>query len=182
MSLTTIGIFTDRTDAENTIKDLVDHGVSADNISYVYANADGKLVASNDVKKVADHDGGDVAEHMGEGGVAGAGTGAVIGALAGLAVATGILPGIGTLLAAGPLAVALGLAGGAAVTGAAAGAGVGGIVGALLGIGVSDDKASMYEEKVREGDLLVAVQSETTSYLSVFEKHGADEIGEYTSS
>ncbi len=74
--------------------------------------------------------------------------GSAIGLAAGLVLL--VIPGVGPLLAAGPLAAAMG--------GIAAGAGIGGIVGLLKDYGVSEEEAAFYEEGVRRGGSLVTVR------------------------
>jgi len=110
------------------------------------------------------------------------GTGAILGGLAGLAVANGILPGLGTLFVAGPLATALGFTGAAATTaaGALTGAAAGGLVGALAGLGVSDDEAKVYEKRIKSGAVLVATKTANPTLVKdIFSKHGVEEINEY---
>ena len=67
-----------------------------------------------------------------------------------------ILPGVGPVVIAGPLAAAM-LGG---VEGALAGAAIGGIMGALVGLGVSKDKAIRYESQVKAGKFLVTLQGD----------------------
>lgn len=165
-----IGIFADRDHAEMAINDLRTLGIHDTDISYVY---------SSDGQTVTEDGGGNKA---GTGAAAGATTGAVVGALAGLAVANGILPGLGTLFVAGPLAGALGLTGAVATTaaGAATGAAAGGIIGALAGLGVKEDEARIYEERVKLGGILVTASTDSPAAArEIFVKHGADEIREY---
>lgn len=83
---------------------------------------------------------------------AGALTGGVIGGTIGLLAGIGTLaiPGLGPLIAAGPIVAALG--------GTAAGATAGGVVGALVGLGIPESEAKVYEERLKEGGYLVAVQ------------------------
>ena len=173
MEATTIGVFNNRIDAEGAITELKALGVLDTDLSYVWASSEGKT-------EVVDGAGTNVAEGAG----AGATTGAVVGALAGLAVANGILPGLGSLFVAGPLAAALGLTGAAATTaaGAMTGAAAGGLVGALGGLGVSDTDAEIYEERVRSGGILVTARSsQSTGVRNVFTKYNAEEIREYKS-
>jgi len=59
-------------------------------------------------------------------------------------------PGVGPVIAAGPLAAAL--------TGAGIGAATGGIVGALADLGIPDEEANIYSESVRRGNVLVVAQ------------------------
>ena len=78
--------------------------------------------------------------------------------MAGLLIGIGALavPGIGPVLAAGPLAGALGTA----LAGAGIGAAAGGLVGALAGLGVPEEHAEYYAEGVRRGGTLVSVQTD----------------------
>ena len=80
-----------------------------------------------------------------------AGSDAFVGGVVGLAagVIALAIPGIGPLLAAGPLAAAIG--------GATAGAAAGGIIGLLKDHGISDEEAEFYAEGVRRGGALVTV-------------------------
>ncbi|KAB2330610.1 general stress protein [Bacillus mesophilum] len=82
----------------------------------------------------------------------GAATGGVLGGLTGILAGVGALaiPGIGPIVAAGPIATAL--------AGAAVGAGAGSIAGALIGMGIPEDEANRYEGDVKEGNILVIVE------------------------
>ena len=164
--MTTIGVFTTHASARAAIDDLRTMGVADADISYLYTNIDGDIKDAHTDSKV------------GEGTAAGATTGAVLGAIAGFAVANAVLPGIGTLLVAGPLAAALGLTGVAATTvaGAMTGLAAGGIVGALANIGVSEEDAKLYEDLVRSGNVLVVARSGAVSAREVFVNHGAKQI------
>jgi hypothetical protein len=166
---TTTGVFTTHADAERAIKELQAFGVDNTDISYVYMNVNGDIVDANTDSKV----GGGIAT--------GVTTGGVIGALAGLAVANGILPGLGTLFVAGPLAAVLGFTGVAAATisGAATGAAAGGLIGALSGLGISDTDAMFYETLVRSGEVLVVANTKVLSTKDVFLRAGAREVREY---
>ena len=86
---------------------------------------------------------------------AGATAGAVIGALTGLLLGTSILvmPGVGAILALGPI--------GATLAGAGVGAAIGGLTGALVGLGVDDHDAEIYQEAVRRGGTLLLVRAPT---------------------
>ncbi|OXM84218.1 general stress protein [Paenibacillus rigui] len=88
-----------------------------------------------------------------EGLAAGAATGGVLGGTAGLLAGLGILaiPGIGPILAAGPIAATL--------TGLAVGAGAGGLVGGLVGLGIPEDEANRYNDYVKNGHILVLVDA-----------------------
>ncbi len=167
--ITTAGIFKTHMDAEHAINELHAFGVPTSDISYVYVNVEGEIIDEHTDNKI------------GSGLASGATGGAVIGAIAGLAIANGILPGLGTLIVAGPLAAALGFTGAAAtaVAGAATGAMAGGLIGALANLGVSDSDGTMYESMVRGGEILVVVKTATLATKDIFLNAGAREVREY---
>ena len=168
MHKTTIGVFDSGLQAKAAIEEIKGQGVPDTDISFVYMDTvDGRKET--------------IVERTTSRAASGAATGAVVGTAAGLAVASGILPGLGALFVAGPLATALGLAGGAATTaaGAMTGAAAGGLIGALGGLGVSDEEARRYEERVRGGGILVTVHNDNPEVARIFEEHGADDIREY---
>jgi outer membrane lipoprotein SlyB len=67
-----------------------------------------------------------------------------------LAIAAGILPAIGPVIAGGLLAAI-------AVT-AAGGAAAGALVGTLVGLGISDEEAAYYDAEFRKGHTILVVQ------------------------
>jgi uncharacterized membrane protein len=109
-----------------------------------------------------------------EGAVAGASAGGLLGGTLGLLAGIGTLaiPGIGPLIAAGPLLATL--------SGVAAGAAVGGISGALVGMGIPENEARSYEGKLRSGNVLIAVHTdsreEQTAARDVLKRDGAHDI------
>jgi hypothetical protein len=167
---TTVGLFTTREDAEEAINELRDTGLPDNEISYVFVNDEGSTETRS---------GSGAA--VGRRTMSGATTGGIVGALAGLAVANGILPGLGSLFVAGPLAAALGLTGAAATTaaGALTGAAAGGLIGALSGLGVSKDDAAMYEDRVKRGEILVVTRTGDTEVVDVFERNHARDVRQY---
>ncbi len=109
-----------------------------------------------------------------EGAVTGAATGGVLGGALGLLAGIGALaiPGVGPLIAAGPLLAAL--------SGAAAGATVGGVTGALIGMGIPELEAKRYENRIAEGNILISVHAETSDEVKtakdILERAGAQDI------
>lgn len=166
---TVIGIFDDRGDAEHAVDELKANGYNPKDISIVMKDVgEGKMLAKDT--------GADVAG----GAASGAATGALVGGLAGL-VASMMIPGLGAFFIGGPIAAALGLTGAAASTasGAATGALAGGLLGALTGLGLSEDDARMYETRVNEGGILIAVptrQGETSTVERILKNTNADNI------
>jgi hypothetical protein len=109
-----------------------------------------------------------------EGVATGATAGGVIGGALGWIAGIGALaiPGVGPFIAAGPIMAALG--------GAAVGATALGIAGGLIGLGILELEAKRYEGKVKEGNLLLSVHTETSEEISrakdIFTKAGAQDI------
>ncbi len=109
-----------------------------------------------------------------EGAVTGATTGGVLGGTLGLLAGIGALaiPGVGPLIAAGPLLAAL--------SGAAAGATIGGIAGGLIGLGIPEIEAKRYENRVSEGNILISVHAVTSDQVTqakeILERAGAEDI------
>jgi hypothetical protein len=96
-----------------------------------------------------------------EGTAAGAATGGVIGGTLGLLAGIGMLaiPGLGPLIAAGPIVAAL--------AGVGAGGAVGGIVGALAGMGIPEYEAKRYEGAVKDGGTLLSVHCDTSEQITL---------------
>src|ERR1700761_7267180 len=94
-----------------------------------------------------------------EGATAGVTTGGVIGGTLGLLVGIGALaiPGIGPLLAAGPIVASL--------AGLGAGGVLGGVVGALAGMGIPEYEAKRYEGAVKGGGTLLSVHCDTSDQV-----------------
>jgi len=94
-----------------------------------------------------------------EGTATGAATGGVIGGTLGLLAGIGMLaiPGVGPLIAAGPIVAAL--------AGVGAGGAVGGVVGALVGMGIPEYEAKRFEGAVKNGGTLLSVHCETADEI-----------------
>jgi uncharacterized membrane protein len=137
MKTTVSALYDNATDAHATVRDLVDDGVRRDNISLVASDAAGEYVDYHGEDLPADDT------------IGGAAAGAMLGGIGGLLVGLAALaiPGIGPIVAAGPIAAAL--------TGAGIGALTGGLLGALIDLGVDEDSAEYYAEGVRRGGTLV---------------------------
>jgi len=143
MAQTVVGLFDNRGDAQDAVKDFLDSKFGADKVSIITTDSHGEFV-----QQPIEAEPGNKA---GAGAATGLVSGAVVGGIFGLLVGTGVLliPGIG-FLAAGPVALAL--------AGAGIGAVGGGILGALIGLGIPEDQASTYAEAIRRGGCLVAVE------------------------
>ena len=135
-----VGIYDTEQEAILAVEDLKKQGYDTDDISVISRNRE-------DVDYITEETG----TKAGKGAATGAAAGGTIGGVTGLLAGVGALaiPGIGPIIAAGPIVAAL--------TGAAAGAGVGGLSGALIGMGIPEDEAMHYDESVRDGKILVLV-------------------------
>jgi tetrahydromethanopterin S-methyltransferase subunit C len=95
-----------------------------------------------------------------EGTTAGVTAGGVIGGSLGVLAGIGALaiPGVGPLIAAGPIMAGL--------AGLGVGGAVGGLVGALVGMGIPEYEAKRYEGQVKGGGTLLSVHCDTAEQIS----------------
>src|SRR5262249_36416411 len=124
-----IGTFADRRVAEHFVDELRRAGFGEEQIGVVMPGGSPPPPAEGDTN------------------LAGALTSGAVGAFAGLALAVGLLPGVGPVMAGGLLAGSLG------------GAAVGGVLGSLLAHGLSEEEARHHEGQLRDGRSLVVVQA-----------------------
>ena len=109
-----------------------------------------------------------------EGTATGAASGGVAGGVIGLLAGIGALaiPGVGPLIAAGPIMAALG--------GAAVGAAAGGVVGGLIGLGIPELEAKVYEGKLKNGNYLISVHAHDSTQVDrakeIYKSEYADDI------
>jgi len=109
-----------------------------------------------------------------EGAATGAVSGAVLGGALGWLAGIGALaiPGLGPLIAAGPIVAAL--------AGLGAGGALGGFTGALVGLGIPEYEAKRYEGRVRNGGILLSVHCDDSDWASraknIMEATGAQDI------
>jgi hypothetical protein len=109
-----------------------------------------------------------------EGATTGATSGALAGGVLGWLAGIGALaiPGIGPLVAAGPIVAAL--------AGAGALGSLGGIVGALVGMGIPEYEAKRYEGRVKHGGILLSVHCDSSEWVKraedILKRTGAEDI------
>jgi hypothetical protein len=142
---TVIGTYKDITEAQRVVTALREAGYTNEQISLVASNTDERYR-----EWVRDHNGVDVNvvdEDVsgGEGAIVGGIEGGVIGMALGLGALA--IPGIGPIVAMGPLLGGL--------IGAGVGAVTGGITAALIDLGVPEDDIDAYAEATRRGYVLV---------------------------
>ena len=153
MAKTIAALYDNISDAYKAVNDLVKtNDFSINDINVISQDADQRY--SQYVKAMDMDEQPHVTTPTEAGAGAGATAGTVIGAMVGLLVGTStiILPGVGAILALGPI--------GATLAGAGVGAAIGGLTGALVGYGIEHSDAELYTEAVRRGASLVLLRSE----------------------
>ena len=95
-----------------------------------------------------------------EGTTVGATAGGLVGGTLGLLAGLGALaiPGVGPLIAAGPIMGGL--------AGLGVGGAVGGLMGALVGMGIPEYEAKRYEGHVKDGGILLSVHCDTSEQIT----------------
>jgi hypothetical protein len=160
---TVFGIYPNSAAAERAVDQLVTAGFSNQDVSVLMADRqNAKEFAAEKNTKAP------------EGATTGAGVGGVLGGTLGLLAGIGALaiPGVGPLIAAGPIMGTL--------AGLGAGGAVGGVVGALVGLGIPEFEAKRYEGRVKDGGILLSVHCDSSDEVSrakdVLKATGADDI------
>jgi uncharacterized protein (TIGR02271 family) len=171
MAKTVIGLFDNRAEAQSVVQELQSMGFGRDDISVMSKKIEGQDKQAREGEAVAyvEEDGDEQIKDMAKG----AGTGAAIGGLAGLllSLTAFAIPGIGPVLAAGPLA--------AVIAGAGIGATAGGLISGLTRLGVPEEDANYYAEGVRRGGTLISVEASderAEGAVAIMKRHGAVEI------
>lgn len=165
MAKAVVGIFRTQERAKEAINELKNQGFDEKEISLVAREEQGEGFAE---------------EEQGSGGLTmgqedlreGIFAGGAIGGLTGLLAGAGalLIPGIGPIIAAGPLAAFLtGIVGG-------------GLVGGLIDFGIPEERGRHFEERVKRGDILVSVKAEddeVEQVTSTLERYGAEDVEAY---
>ncbi len=165
MSQAVFGIADSEARAERIVNDLRAAGFTHDSLSILFPDRTGTHELRHEAHTKAP-----------EGASAGAGTGALLGGALGWLSGVGAIavPGLGAFIAAGPILAAL--------SGAAAGATVGGISGALVGYAVPEFEAKQYEDRLRDGNLLISVHTDSVVQQAhardILSRNGATDISQ----
>lgn len=143
------GIYKTTLQAEHAAGMLVSAGFSNDDISV--------LVPDNQAsaRELAHEKNTKAPEGTTSGAVAGGAVGGTLGLLAGLGALA--IPGVGPLIAAGPIVGML--------AGAGAGGAAGSLVGALVGMGFPEYEAKRYEGRVKDGGVLLSVHCDSSEEI-----------------
>jgi hypothetical protein len=161
------GVFRKRSNAEAAVDQLTLAGFSNQDISALLSDTGETQEFATENLTVAPG-----------GATAGAGMGGIVGGTLGLLAGIGALaiPGIGPLIVAGPLMTSL--------AGIGVGGAVGGLVGALVGMGIPEFEAKCYDNRLKDGGVLLAVNCAGAAQVSkareVLEAGGAEEIASCT--
>jgi hypothetical protein len=149
--------------AESIVTRLSDAGFSTNDMSVIFPDKQGTRDFAFEKHTKAP-------EGAAVGGMAGGAVGGTLGLLAGIGALA--IPGLGPLIAAGPIMAALG--------GAGAGAAVGGLTGALVGLGIPEIEAKQYESRIRSGGILISVHvddvNERKRAREILDRNGAKDI------
>ena len=142
------GIYPSVSQAEHAVDALVHDGFTTADVSVLMADTQGSRDFGHETHTKA--------PEAATTGVAAGGTiGGTLGLLAGIGALA--IPGVGPLIAAGPIMGAL--------AGAGVGGAVGGVVGALVGLGIPEYEAKRYEGRIKEGGVLLSAHCDTSDQI-----------------
>lgn len=171
-----VGVFSNRSQTERAVNALRQAGFSMDDISVVAREVrqDDRIAGASVTDKPVL---GNKAE---EGAVTGVAAGGLLGGLTGLLVGVGALalPGIGPVMAAGALATALATT----AAGAGIGAAAGGLFGTLVGLGIPEERARLYQDRIEHGYYLVMVEGtagEVVRAETILRNNGIQDLSTY---
>lgn len=162
-----ISIFNSQGQAEEALQELKESGYSEADMSLV-AKEDEDTGRQQDVEAGEEMTVGD--QNLNNGTT----TGGAIGGIAGLLAGAGTLaiPGVGPIIAAGPIAAGL------------SGAAAGGLTGALVDYGIPQEVSQDYEEQIRSGNMLAIYEGiesdeEASEIAAIMQRNGAVDVETY---
>ncbi|MDX2216426.1 MAG: hypothetical protein SFY66_24390 [Oculatellaceae cyanobacterium bins.114] len=174
-----VGIFPDRPSTASALQTLQDAGFPRRRMTVVARDAQQQSAIAG--VPVQSH----ISNRAGQGAAAGALTFGVLGGAAGLATGLGLI----TIPALAPL---LGLTQGlfvseaagavTALAGAAVGATAGGLLGGLIGLGIPENRARQYRDRVERGDYLILLNGTRTEIQradAMLQQQGIQDLGIY---
>lgn len=153
-----VGIFSDLSSAEQSVTQLRNSGFTTEEINIVSKDPGHTMTAANGNDSVMD----------------GTMTGGAIGGIGGLLLSAGALtiPGLGPIMAAGPIAATI------------AGAIGGGITGGLIDWGIPSDKSEEYNNEVSSGNTLAVIktpQNKVAQAVQILTANGATSVETHNS-
>jgi len=157
------GIYLTRNEVESAVSALRDAGFSRSDISVLLPESRGSQELATDKSTKAP-----------EGAAVGVGSGAAVGGALGWLVGVGALaiPGVGPVIATGPIVATL--------AGIGVGGALGGFAGVLIGVGIPEYEAKRYEGRILKGGILVAVHCDTSEEVrrakGIMEITGAEDV------
>jgi hypothetical protein len=158
-----LGLYSNRRQVENAVDELKAQGFRNTDVSVLFSENVG-------TKDFAHEKGTKAPEGLATGATSGAVIGGALGWLAGIGALA--IPGVGPLIAAGPIIGAL--------TGVGVGGTVGGIAGGLVGLGIPEYEAKRYEGRIKSGNILLSVHADDSTWVSKAERilkdTGAEDI------
>ncbi|KYZ77119.1 hypothetical protein AXX12_03010 [Anaerosporomusa subterranea] len=151
-----IGIFESKREAEQAVSQLRNQGFSDQEINIVSKQGQNQTEYAED----------DISD--------GALTGGTLGGIGGLLLGAGALaiPGLGPIVAVGPIAAAL------------SGAVMGGVAGGLIDWGIPEEVSRRYENSVRQGGILAVIRTSDSSVnqaASILRQNGAKDVESHAS-
>lgn len=152
---TIIGVFVSRSNAENAVNSLRQQGFTKEEINIISKKHKKDNQSGNDSEE------DDILD--------GTLTGSTLGGIGGLLLGAGalVIPGIGPIIAAGP------------ITGAISGAIAGGITGGLIDWGIPAEESHHYEQEVVQGSVLAIIRTDlgkVNSVAQILRQNGAKEV------
>lgn len=161
---TVIGVFRDISTAEAAVKALRNKGFRDNEISILAKDSQKRTGRGNssDMETGSDFGGTD---SIADGTTWGGALGGVAGLLAGVGALA--IPGIGPIVAAGPLA------------GVLSGAVTGGVAGGLLDLGIPEERGRQYEENLKQGGILAVIETsedKVSDASSILRQNGAKDV------
>src|SRR5580692_10363021 len=143
------GIYKSRAQAEHAVDRMMAAGFSNNDISVLLPDTTSSKEFAHEKNTKAP-----------EGTATGVATGGAVGGTLGLLAGIGALaiPGVGPLIAAGPIMGAL--------AGLGVGGAVGGLIGALVGMGIPEYEAKRYEGHIKAGGVLLSVHCDTSHEIT----------------
>jgi hypothetical protein len=157
------GIYASRAAAEKAADALLSAGFRQADISVLMADVQSTREFAHEKNTKAP-------EGATTGAVAGGAIGGTLGVLAGIGAIA--IPGVGPLIAAGPIMALL--------AGVGAGGAVGTLVGALVGMGIPEYEAKRYEGRVKNGGILISVHCDNSEWVDkakhILKGTGAEDI------